>query len=70
MPEIVFTVDENGATSMKIKGLRGRKACQPIHDSFSADLSKIGIGELSAEVTDEGRLPPPTYTNQQTVRSR
>jgi len=70
VPEIIFTVDENGDTSLKIKGVKG-SACKPIHAAVSADLAKaLGVAEVKADDTSEMREKPPTYTTTQTVRAR
>lgn len=72
MPSIEFSVDMGtGAASMRIKGLRGKTACQPIHDALSASLLKeLGIGEVSAELTDEGKDKPLTVTKPLSVQAR
>lgn len=71
MPTIEFTIDgATGAASMKIKGIRGA-GCRPIHAAVSDDLRKVlGIGEVSAEDTDEMRERPPTVTTTKTVSVR
>lgn len=70
MPSITFSVDENGETSLLIKGVKGA-ACQPIHMAVADDLSKIlGIPELSIEDTPEASEKPPTYTTVQTAHAR
>jgi hypothetical protein len=54
--EIEFIVDNaTGATSMRIKGIKG-KGCRPIHKAVSEDLQRLhGITELAAEDTPEAR---------------
>lgn len=60
--EITFTIDGEGKSSLRIKGVRG-KACRPIHAAVSEDLNRLlGVTELSAEDTAEARDIPNVVT--------